>query len=68
MSNTQLFFAILGSVTALFLIQTTLLKHYLDAKLDGKIDPLREQVNLLVQYMVLHEGKISTLEERTKNL
>ena len=64
MTNTQLFFAILGSVTSLFVVQSTLLKFFLDAK----IDPIRKQVDLLVQYMVSHEGRISTLEERTKKL
>lgn len=62
MTNTQLFFAILGSVTALFVVQSTLLKFYLDAKLE----PIAKQVDMLVQYMVLHEGKIAKLEERTK--
>lgn len=62
MTNTQLFFAILGSVTALFVIQSTLLKFYLDAKLE----PIGKQVEMLVQYMVVHEGKLATLEERTK--
>lgn len=37
-------------------------KYYIDAK----IDPIKSQVDLLVQYMILHEGKIATLFERTK--
>jgi hypothetical protein len=68
MTNTQLFFAILGSVTALFVVQTTVFTTLGKAYLDAKIDPLRKQVDLLVQYMVSHEGKIAKLEERTKNL
>jgi len=39
-------------------------KYYIDAK----IDPLAKQVATLVDYMILHEGKIATLQERTKNL
>lgn len=32
------------------------------------IDAIKKQVDLLVNYMILHEGKIATLEERTKKL
>jgi len=38
------------------------LKYYIDAK----IDPIAKNVDMLVQYMISHEGKIATLEERTK--
>jgi hypothetical protein len=58
----QLFFAIVGVIGA----QTTFLVFYINAKIDGKIDPLSKQVDMLVQYMILHEGKIATLEERIK--
>lgn len=58
MTNTQLFFAIVG----VFAAQTTLLTLYINAK----IDPVKDQVNLLVQYMVSHEGRIAVVEERTK--
>jgi hypothetical protein len=66
MSNTQLFFALLATVVALFGSQTALLKMYMDAKIDGKIDPLKQQVDLLVQYMISHEGRLATLDERTR--
>jgi hypothetical protein len=29
---------------------------------------VKQQINQLIQYMVSHEGRISTLEERTKKL
>lgn len=35
--------------------------------LDAKIDPIKQSVDMLVQYMVSHEGRLSTLEERTKS-
>ena len=57
MTNAQVFFAIAGLITG----QTIFVKMYIDAK----IDPLKEQVDLLVQYMISHEGRISRLEERT---
>lgn len=44
MSNLQLFFAIAAFLTA----QTTILVLYFNAK----IDPVREDVKMLVQYMV----------------
>jgi hypothetical protein len=59
-TNAQLFFAIAGLLTG----QTAILILYINAK----IDPVREQVGTLVQYMVSHEGKIGVLEERTKKL
>jgi hypothetical protein len=60
MTTTQLFFAIVGVVGA----QTGFLVLYINAKLD----PLRDQVNTLVQYMISHEGRHSIVEERTKKL
>ena len=53
---------ILLPMAAMFIALGGFLKYYIDAK----IDPVRDQVNLLVQYMIQHEGKISRLEERTK--
>lgn len=68
MTNAQLFFAIAG----LFTGQTAILILYINAKIDGKIDgvngrldSISKQVDLLVQYMIDHEGRISVLEERT---
>lgn len=58
MSNNQLFFSLVGVLIALF----TFMKYYLDAK----IDPVKQQVDKAIDYLILHEGKISRLEERTK--
>jgi hypothetical protein len=63
-TNNQLFFALATLLFALIGLLAGFFKYYLDAK----IDPVAEQVKTLVQYLVLHEGKIATLEERTKNL
>jgi hypothetical protein len=60
MTTNQLFFALLGVIFS----AATFFKYYLDAK----IDPMQAQLKMLVDYMVLHQGKISALEERTKNL
>jgi hypothetical protein len=60
--TTNQFFAILGSFVAVNSILIGILIKYLDAK----IDPIKAQVDTLVQYMVLHEGKIERLDERTK--
>lgn len=62
MSTTQLFFSLVGVMVTLGGALAAAFKLYLDAK----VDPIKEQVDLLVQYMILHEGKIATLEERTK--
>jgi hypothetical protein len=51
------------SVT-LFGLAMAFFKYYIDAK----IDPIAADVKQLVSYMILHEGKIARLEERTKNL
>ena len=62
MTTNQLFFAIAGLMLTLFGMAMAFIKHYIDAK----IDPISTNVNMLVQYMISHEGKISRLEERTK--
>lgn len=78
MTTNQLFFAIATLIFAL----AGFFKYYLDAKIGGvdakidgvnasvsaKLDSVASQVNLLVHYMIEHQGKISTLEERTKKL
>jgi hypothetical protein len=60
MTTTQLFFSLVGVMTAF----AATLKWYIDAK----IDPVSQQVKQLVDYMILHEGKIATLEERIRGL
>ena len=62
MNNNQMFFALVGVMLTLFALAMGFIKYYIDAK----IDPVAKQVDLLVQYMVEHQGKIATLEERTK--
>lgn len=62
MTTTQLFFALLASFIAVNGLLIGVLIKYLDAK----IDPMAKQVDTLVQYMISHEGRISTLEERTR--
>ncbi len=37
-------------------------------EVNARLDSLSKNVDLLVNYMILHAGKIATLEERTKNL
>lgn len=64
MTTNQLFTAMAGLMLTLFGLAMAFLKHYIDAK----IDPVAAQVSQLVAYMMLHEGKIATLEERTKHL
>jgi hypothetical protein len=64
MTTTQLFFSIAG----LYIGQTAILIMYINAKIDGvngRLDSISKQVDLLVQYMIDHEGRISALEERT---
>lgn len=58
MSNTQVFLAIAGLIITL----AGLAKFYVDAK----IDPLAKNVDRLIDYLILHEGKIARLEERNK--
>jgi hypothetical protein len=60
MTTTQLFFSLVGVMTAF----AAVIKWCFDAK----IDPLAQQIKLLVDYMILHEGKIANLEERIKGL
>ena len=58
MTTNQLFFAL----ATLFLAGLGFAKYYIDAKLD----PLSADVKRLIDYMILHEGKIARLEERSK--
>jgi hypothetical protein len=67
MTNLQLYLAIgiplLGNGMVI-----TILILYINAKLEGvnsRLDTLGKNVDTLVQYMILHEGKIARLEERT---
>jgi hypothetical protein len=60
MTNNQLFFAL---VTVIFAV-AALMRWYIDAK----IDPISDNVRRLIDYMILHEGKIATLEERTERI
>jgi hypothetical protein len=64
MTVNQAFFAMAGLAVTLFGLAMAFFKYYIDAK----IDPVAAEVSQLVQYMILHEGKIATLEERTKRL
>src|SRR5215471_11100706 len=61
MTDTQLYLAIGVPVITNALIIGLLMKY-----IDSKIDPIAKNVDMLVQYMVSHEGRISMLEERTK--
>ena len=58
-----MFFAMAGLMITLFGMAMAFFKYYIDAK----TDPIAKQVGMLVNYMILHEGKIAALEERTKN-
>ena len=64
MTNNQMFIALIAVMVTLVTAAATFGKHYLDAK----IDPIRVQVDRLIDYLILHEGKIASLEERTKKL
>lgn len=64
MNTSQLFFATAGLMVTLFGLAIAFFKYYIDAK----IDPLSANVMRLIDYMILHEGKISSLAERTKHL
>jgi hypothetical protein len=57
MTTAQLLFGLPG----VFSLQTALLVLYFKAQ----FDPLQDQVNMLVQFMVANEGRIARLEERT---
>jgi len=62
MNNENLFFAILGSFIAVNSILFGVIKLYVDAK----IDPIKDDVKTLVQYMILHEEKIATQNKGKK--
>lgn len=64
MTMTQGFFSLAGLMVTLFGLAIAFFKYYIDAK----IDPVALQVRDLVNYMILHSGKIERLEERTKKL
>ena len=67
MTNTQLYLAIGVPIVVNFLalIGTQYsLKTYMDARFDS----INSQLKFVVDHMMLHNGKIATLEERTKNL
>jgi hypothetical protein len=51
-----------GLLITLFGLAIGFFKYYIDAK----IDPVAKNVDMLVQYMISHEGKIARLEERSK--
>lgn len=62
MNSNQLILSIAG----LLLTQTIAILGFIKYYIDAKIDPVSKQVDLLVQYMIQHEGKIAKLEERNK--
>jgi hypothetical protein len=62
MTTNQLFFAMAGLLLAMGSMFAGFFKYYIDAK----IDPVASDVKRLIDYMILHEGKIARLEERTK--
>lgn len=64
MTNNQLFLSLAGLLVALNGLMLGYLRWYIDAK----IDPVAKNVEMLVQYMILHQGKIERLDERTEHL
>jgi hypothetical protein len=78
MTNNQLFTALAGVLVALFAFAMGFFKHFLDAKFEtvsarfdgvhAKLDSLSRNIDNLIQFMMTHESRISTLEERTKHL
>ena len=54
MTTNQLFFAMASLVVALM----AFFKYYIDAK----VDPIAADIKRLIDYMILHEGKISRLD------
>jgi len=60
MTNNQLFFALVAVIFSV----AGLMQWYIDAK----VDPIAGDVRRLIDYMILHEGKIAILEERMKGL
>jgi uncharacterized protein (DUF486 family) len=61
MTTDQGVLSVAGLLVTLFGLGIAFFKYYIDAKLD----PIGKNVDMLVQYMILHEGKIARLEERT---
>lgn len=66
MTTDQLFYRLGGLIVAAALTTSGILATAFKLYLDAKFDPLKNQVDLLVQYMISHEGRISVLEDRTK--
>lgn len=64
MTTTQLFFALTGTIIAIFGLAFGLLYKYLDARFTS----IDNQLKFLVDHMIDHAERISKLEERTKNL
>ncbi len=60
MTTNQLFFAVAGLVVAVM--------AFFKYDIGAKIDPVAADVKRLIDYMILHEGKIVVLEERTRHL
>jgi hypothetical protein len=70
MTTTQLFFALTGVIIPTAAIFLTILIKYLEAKLsamEDKIDSLVVKTDMLLGYMISHEGRIAILEDRSKN-
>jgi hypothetical protein len=61
MTNAQLYLTIAIPLIGNGLVITVLILY-----INAKIDPVAKSVDMLVQYMISHEGKIARLEERTK--
>jgi hypothetical protein len=57
-TTNQLFFAVVGLAVTLSGLAMGLFKYYLDAK----FDPIAADIKRLIDYMILHEGKISRLD------
>jgi hypothetical protein len=60
MTTTELF-----QIAGLMTVQTGAILTVLILYINAKIDPVKEQVDLVVQYMITHEGKIAVLEDRS---
>lgn len=58
MTTNQLFFAMAGLAVTLSGLAMGFFKYYIDAK----VDPIAADVKRLIDYMILHEGKISRLD------
>jgi hypothetical protein len=61
MTNEQLYLAVAIPLLGNGLVIAALIMY-----INAKLDPISKNVDMLVQYMVSHEGKIARLEERTK--